>query len=413
MVKGWVEKPLCELFDFSGGVPASRAELIDKGYLYLHYGDIHATERTYIDASAEIHMPRLNVDLNKVPLKALLNDGDVVFVDASEDYEGASRHVVVRNCGAVPFISGLHTIVAKAKTDELVEGFREFCFQTATVKSQFNFYAVGTKVVGVNKSTIGKIMLRFPQSKREQRAIAAALSDTEALIAALEKLVGKKRDIKQGAMQGLLTGKRRLEGFAGEWAETTVRDTGIRILSGYAFRSATYVAAGRYKIVTIANVQQNRLDTANCSTVNQLPADLQEHQLLRRGDILISLTGNVGRTCQVNEDALALNQRVGLFANITLDKMFFYYVLQDTRFIDEMALRAKGGAQPNLSNKDIYSYQLMCPPTRAEQTAIADILSGMDAEIQALAAQLAKLRDIKQGMISELLTGRVRLIQEV
>ena len=206
----WVEKPLAELFDFSGGLSASWAQLSDKGYPYLHYGNIHSSDKTYVNMYADGLVSCLDVDINKVVNTSLLKNGDIVFVDASEDDEGASRHVVVRSGEYVPFISGLHTIIAKAKTDELDDLFREFCFQTADIKAQFKFYAVGTKVMGVNKVTIGKIILRFPESKSEQHRIAVILSDMDAEIDALTAKLTKFKHIKQGMMSELLTGRIRL-----------------------------------------------------------------------------------------------------------------------------------------------------------------------------------------------------------
>jgi type I restriction enzyme S subunit len=105
----WIKKSIGELFAISGGLSASRAQLSDNGYFYLHYGDIHGSTKTYIDTDEDkAVIPRLNVPLNKVSADSLLQDGDVVFVDASEDDIGASRHIVVRNTEEVPFIAGLH-----------------------------------------------------------------------------------------------------------------------------------------------------------------------------------------------------------------------------------------------------------------------------------------------------------------
>jgi len=205
----WVEKPLNELFNFFGGLSASRAQLSDKGYPYLHYGDIHGTSLTYVNC-CDRDIPHLEVDIGKVSSTSLLNDGDVVFVDASEDDDGASRHVVVRNCGNHPFISGLHTIIAKSKSAELDNLFKEFCFQTLDIKAQFKYYAVGTKVKGVNKVSLGKIILRHPKSPLEQHHIATILSDMDTEIYALTTKLTKLRNIKQGMMNELLTGRIRL-----------------------------------------------------------------------------------------------------------------------------------------------------------------------------------------------------------
>jgi type I restriction enzyme S subunit len=206
----WEVKTLEELFHFSGGFTASRDQLSSNGYCYLHYGDIHMSKKTFVDVRSEFHeIPKLNINLKRVSEVSLLNDGDVVFVDASEDDEGASRHVVIVNPDNIPFISGLHTIVAKGKTNELANSYRHYCFQTRAVKDQFRFYAVGTKVTGISKSNIAKINLPVPPLP-EQQAIAKILSDMDTEISALETRREKTRLLKQGMMQELLTGKIRL-----------------------------------------------------------------------------------------------------------------------------------------------------------------------------------------------------------
>jgi type I restriction enzyme S subunit len=117
--------------------------------------------------------------------------------------------MVVVNPKQVPFISGLHTIVAKPKTDELVDLFKRYCFQTVEVKEQFRFYAVGTKVSGVSKTNIRKISILVPQPE-EQTAIDTILSDMDTEITALEARLTKARHLKQGMAQALLTGRIRL-----------------------------------------------------------------------------------------------------------------------------------------------------------------------------------------------------------
>lgn len=206
----WEVKPLSELFNFSGGYSASREQLSSEGYCYLHYGDIHGSTKTYIDVRAEFQdIPKLHVPLKKVSSASLLDNGDVVFVDASEDDEGTSKHVVIVNPDRTPYISGLHTIVAKKKVDEFDHLYLRYCFQTSAVKAQFRFFAVGTKVSGISKTNIAKVLLPLP-SVPEQTAIAAILSDMDTDLATLEQQLAKARDIKQGMMQELLTGRIRL-----------------------------------------------------------------------------------------------------------------------------------------------------------------------------------------------------------
>jgi type I restriction enzyme, S subunit len=206
----WAAKTLGELFNFSGGYSASRDQLSDKGHCYLHYGDIHGSSKSFVDTRADYQdIPKLDIPLKQVSFNSLLKDGDVVFVDASEDDEGASKHVVVMNKDNVPFISGLHTIVAKSKTDELAHEYRRYCFQTLAIRQQFLFYAVGTKVTGISKTNIAKLTLPVP-TVPEQTAIAAVLTDMDAELATLEQRRKKTRALKQAMMQELLTGKTRL-----------------------------------------------------------------------------------------------------------------------------------------------------------------------------------------------------------
>ena len=207
----WIKKPLADLFDFSGGYSASRAQLSTEGYCYLHYGDIHGSNKQFIDVESEyLDIPKLDIQLSKVAREKMLQDGDVVFVDASEDDEGTSRHIVIINPNNLPYISGLHTIIAKSKNDILDKKFRRYCFQSFDIKKQFRFYAVGTKVSGISRNTIAKIELYFPTSKDEQATIANILSDMDAEIEALEQKLNKYKAIKQGMMQELLTGRIRL-----------------------------------------------------------------------------------------------------------------------------------------------------------------------------------------------------------
>lgn len=206
----WEVKSLDDLFCFSGGLSASRDQLSSNGYCYLHYGDIHTSKKPFIDVRSEYwDIPKLDVPLKQVSRASLLDDGDVVFVDASEDDEGTSKHVVIVNTDRIPFISGLHTIVAKSKTNALSHEYQRYCFQTPAVKGQFRFYAVGTKVSGISKTNIAKVTLLVPPL-HEQIAIASILSDMDAEIVVLEAKLTKTQQVKQGMMHELLTGRVRL-----------------------------------------------------------------------------------------------------------------------------------------------------------------------------------------------------------
>lgn len=206
----WELASFGDLFDFSGGYSASRDQLSNEGHCYLHYGDIHGSTKTCVNTRRDfLDIPKLSISLGRISEGSLLKHGDVVFVDASEDDAGTSKHLVIENEDDVPFISGLHTIVAKSKTNNLAHAYKHYCFQTPAIRQQFMFYAVGTKVSGISKTNIAKLTLPIP-SIPEQVAIAAVLSSMDVELATLEARRDKTRNIKQAMMQELLTGKTRL-----------------------------------------------------------------------------------------------------------------------------------------------------------------------------------------------------------
>jgi type I restriction enzyme S subunit len=206
----WELKVFGDLFEFSGGYSASRDQLSNEGHCYLHYGDIHGSSKTCVNTRRDfLDIPKLDISLGRISEGSLLKHGDVVFVDASEDDAGTSKHLVIENEDDVPFISGLHTIVAKSKTNDLAHAYKHYCFQTPAIRQQFMFYAVGTKVSGISKTNISKLTLPIP-SIPEQIAIAAVLSSMDVELATLEARRDKTRNLKQAMMQELLTGKTRL-----------------------------------------------------------------------------------------------------------------------------------------------------------------------------------------------------------
>ena len=188
----------------------------------------------------------------------------------------------------------------------------------------------------------------------------------------------------------------------------------LTIFNGYAFKSSTYDNnTGIYKVITIANVQNGYLIASNCNMLLSLPSDIQQYQILKIGDLLISMTGNVGRVCFVTESHTVLNQRVGKL--VVSDKHYAKFVFNAVNtpwFLKAMITAAKGGAQPNLGVKDIYEYELHCPSSIEEEKAISNIIDDMQVEIDALEQKISKLINIRVGMMSELLTGRVRLIDK-
>lgn len=212
----------------------------------------------------------------------------------------------------------------------------------------------------------------------------------------------KSTDTKEEAMPALVP-KLRFPEFrdAKGWKQTILGSV-ARLKNGYAFKSADYVDSGPFQIITIANVQQGSLALDAVKRIDQLPSDIQSHQKLDIGDILISMTGNVGRVCRVTCDSLLLNQRVGKLIPEEIVTEFFYHSLQRDEFRNAMQLKAAGGAQGNLSSGDITDYTLHCPADGAEQQKIAECLSSVDELMAAQARKVDALKTHKKGLMQQL-----------
>ncbi len=248
-------------------------------------------------------------------------------------------------------------------------------------------------------------------SKAEQETIAEALSDADALIESLEQLITKKRQLKQGAMQELLTGKKRLPGFSGEWEVVNSGDIGrFRGGSGFPtkFQGST---SGEYPFFKVSDMNNEGNETFMEIANNRISETLRKQLGAIAFPAHSIVFAKVGA-------AIFLERKKILSQASCLDNNMAAFVFDldraDCRFIHYMLLNTKLGelvsmtALPSLSGSVLAGIGLVLP-SPAEQTAIAEILSDMDAEIAALETKLAKARDIKQGMMQELLTGRIRI----
>lgn len=272
-----------------------------------------------------------------------------------------------------------------------------------------------------------RVKIPLPPSKGEQAAIAEALSDADALIESLEQLLAKKRQLKQGAMQELLTGKKRLPGFESkpgykqtemgvipqDW-ECVAIGPAIDLLTGFPFPSSGYTKAG-VRLLRGSNIKRGATDWSDDGT-QYWPAitfNIREY-VLRAGDVVVAMDGSlVGRSFAMlsdNDLPALLLQRVARIRSEAIAQKFLKAWICSQRFTEHCDAVKTVTAIPHISPADIRSFKVALPPTKAEQEAIAAILSDMDAEIAALEAKLAKARQLKQGMMQELLTGRIRLV---
>jgi type I restriction enzyme S subunit len=263
-------------------------------------------------------------------------------------------------------------------------------------------------IPGLSRIDVTEQLLPVPPL-REQRAIAAALSDADALIAALEGMIAKKRDLKQAAMQHLLSGKTRLPGFAGEWEVKRIGEV-TSIQRGASPRPIDspiwFDEFSRIGWVRISDVSKSNMFLT--STTQRLSLlGIARSRSVELGSLIMSIAATVGRPA-ITQIECCIHDGFVVFSNLKMDKVFLYFVLRDIE--PKWSKQGQTGSQMNLNSAMIERTEILLPPSLAEQTAIAEVLSDMDADLAALEAQAAKARAVKQGMMQELLTGRVRLV---
>lgn len=268
-------------------------------------------------------------------------------------------------------------------------------------------------------STIKTIGLPFFRSLRiplpciaEQQAISESLSDADALIESLEQLLAKKRQIKQGAMQELLTGQKRLPGFAGEWEQTSLGDVGDFLKGSGITRDEAQ--SGDLPCIRYGEIYTTHNDYIRAFQ-SWISAEVAATATrLRQGDLLFAGSGEtkaeIGKCIAFLDDMEAYaGGDIVILRPRGFDSLFLGYALNTAKVNRQKASRGQGDAVVHISAAALAQVVIRTPKPE-EQTAIATVLSDMDTELAALEAKLTKARALKQGMMQELLTGRIRLV---
>lgn len=261
----------------------------------------------------------------------------------------------------------------------------------------------------LNSSLIKGLLIPLPPTLTEQRAIATALSDVDRLLSAYDQLIAKKKAIKQGAMQELLTGKRRLEGFEGEWEEKKLGDV-VNLNKGSinpgSFSEETF---HHYSIPAFDENGEPKLEFGHEIGSQKF--------LVPDNAILVSkLNPRIPRVWKPELDrngrSICSTEFLIYTPKDSVSRSFLFHLCQSPGFIYQMELGATGttGSHQRMSPYESLKIEVEVPTNIDEQESIAQILTDMDAEIAALVQQRDKYKVVKQGMMQELLTGKTRLI---
>jgi type I restriction enzyme S subunit len=371
------------------GIPLLRNQNIRSGYLDVH-------DVLYVDPAYELAFQNKR-----------LRAGDLLT--ARTGYPGTTCVVPDAYDSAQSFT----TLITRPRASVIHSGYLCHFISSEYGQRFFGQTQIGGAQKNVNAGTLRQMLIPVPPLL-EQRAIAAALSDVDALLAKLDQLIVKKRDLKHAAMQQLLTGQTRLPGFSGAWRSLQLGELIAHCSSGATpYRGHPEYYDGTVKWITSGELNYNVIT----DTIEHISVDAVEKTNLKlhpAGTFLMAITGLeaagtrgacgiIGSPSTTNQSCMAIYPT----PELKTEFLYYYYVFRG----DELALKyCQGTKQQSYTAKLVRLLPIDLPPTTQEQTAIATVLSDMDADIAALENRRDKTRDLKQGMMQELLTGRIRII---
>lgn len=351
---------------------------------------------------------------------------ETVFTEFTKNYRPKRGDIVLSRVGSYgvssfvetdePFCLGQNTVVIQPR---IPPRFLYYGLNSQVIRQQIEDGSYGSGYKSLSLKNIKELRIPAPSTDAEQRAIAEALSDVDALLVALDRLIAKKRDLKQAAMQQLLTGETRLPGFQGEWVVKRLGDAG-NCLRGVSYHGdsdlSTHDTACTKRLLRSNNVQDAVITILDVQFVNAIR--VAPRQLLRNDDILICiangskvLVGKAGLFRENDGYDYTFGAFMGCFRTDAAisNPVFVFSLFQSGKYRNYINNLLAGSSINNLRPSSIESLEFSFPPL-PEQTAIAEVLSEMDGELAGLEQRREKTRALKLGMMQELLTGRTRLV---
>ena len=389
----WETKQLGEIGDISGAGVDKKVNSNEVPVTLVNYLDVY--NKTFLYAKDLTH--EVSARLEQVR-NCAVEGGDIFFTPSSEVREDIGCSAVAME--SIPDgVYSYHIVRLRLKTNWDLR-FRAYIFDTKEFLDQASKQCEGsgTRYV-INLPKFRSMVVRFPPSVKEQRAIAGVLSDVDGLIDSLDALIAKKRAIKQAVMQQLLAGKTRLPGFSGAWETKQLAEIAdcldnVRVPLNETQRAGMQ---GPYPYCGANGVLDYVNDYVLDDDVVLIAEDGGYFDEFLTRPIAYRMNGKIW----VNNHAHILK------AKSDYDQGFLYYSLVHKNIMPYLS----GGTRAKLNKFEMYRIEINVPNDIDEQRVITSVLSDMDAEITALEQRRDKTRAIKQGMMQQLLTGRVRLVK--
>ena len=383
----WYSYPLTDFMSFKNGMNPD-AKRFGRGIKFISVMDILNNQFIcYDNIRASVEVIEGDIETYGV------NYGDILFQRSSETLEDVGQANVYLD--RKPAVFGGFVIRGKSKGNYHPVFFR-YLLASPTARKRIIVKGAGAQHFNIGQDGLSRVCLNIP-SIQEQEKIAKLFECVDTRIATQNKIIEDLKKLKSAISKHLFARKDLLE--------TTICLSNIATLkNGYAFQSGKYNALGKWKILTITNVSGERyINDEYCNCIINLPNDIQDHQVLKEGDILISLTGNVGRVSLCKNGDYLLNQRVGLLQLAkNVNQEFLYQILSSQRFENSMIACGQGAAQMNIGKGDVESYVLPYSSNGNNILWVAKILHSYDECIINELRRLTLLTMQKQYLLTQM-----------
>jgi len=406
----WEVRSLPDLCWFQEG-PGVRAHQFKSSGVKLLNGTNISNGRVNLDTTTRYVS---NAEARGIYRHFLVDDGDILLATSGVTIDTLDEKVAFARADALPLCMNTSTVRFKVAVGELLDDYLYFVLQSNIFKNQIGRQATGSAQLNFGPAHLKKVAIPLSADLGEQHAIAEALADVDSLVARLDELIAKKRALKQGALQELVMGRRRLPGFSGEWENVRIADVAEVKTGpfGSVLHESDYVQDGT-PIITVEHLGEFGVIHSNLPLVSDSDCQRLRAYLLDTGDLVFSRVGSVDRNALIRraETGWLFSGRL-LRVRPERKRVFAPYLsfqFHSEDFKRRVREVAVGQTMASL-NTQILKNLAISLPSWPEQAAIADVLVDMDAEIEALEARREKTRALKQGMMQELLTGKTRLV---
>lgn len=410
-VNDWPLYLVDEVFSFVKSYAFSRDVLVndildDKRVGNIHYGDLHAKFTTPSVDLGSISIPIVKNSSFIPDENDLLKDGDLIMADASEDYEGIGVTISVHGIEDKKVVGGLHTFVLRDKDGLTADYFRQYLFLNPKIRNSLQKVANGVSVYGISRKSLSKILLPVPPLP-EQFRIVAVLETWDKAIEKLAKKIEIKRQIKKGLMQELLTGKKRLPGFKGEWKVLKLGEIAT-FKKGKGLPKNNIHSDGKHEAI-----HYGELFTQYDEYVENILSRTNSNDnvfISKKNDILMPTSDVTPRglstASYIDKDGVILGGDILVIrSSSALHGLFFCYIVSLNK--KEVIKLVSGSTIFHLYGSDMARFRLNLPSIK-EQESIVKVLIAADREIKELENKLSLLKDQKKYLLNNLITGAIR-----